>query len=75
LPTNIVCVDVTGTGHDAGEWQHLLAESGVLVTRTRGRLRMLTHADVTARDTGVALAAWRRVTAEIGVTEARVAGG
>lgn len=75
VPTNIVFVDVTGTGHDAGEWQHRLAESGVLVTMLHGRIRMLTHADVTARDIGVALAAWRRVTAEIGVTEVSAAGG
>ncbi|HXW88090.1 MAG TPA: threonine aldolase family protein, partial [Streptosporangiaceae bacterium] len=59
VPTNIVFADVTGTGHHAGEWQHRLAESGVLVTTIHGRLRMLTHADVTAQDVGVALAAWR----------------
>ena len=75
VPTNIVFADVTGTGHDAGEWQRRLAESGVLVTTIHGRLRMLTHADVTAQDVGVALAAWRRVTAEIGVTEVSAAGG
>jgi threonine aldolase len=74
VPTNIVFVDVTGTSRDAGEWQDRLAESGVLVTRVHGRLRMLTHADVTARDIGVALAAWRKVAAEIGVTEVSAAG-
>jgi threonine aldolase len=74
LTTNIVFVDVTGTGHDEREWQHRLAESGVLVTTVAGRVRMLTHADVTQRDIGVALAAWRQVAAEIGVTAASAAG-
>ena len=30
-----------------------------------GRLRMLTHADVTARDIDTALAAWRRAAADL----------
>jgi threonine aldolase len=74
VATNIVFVDVTSTGHDAGEWQDRLAESGVLVTRKQGRLRMLTHADVTAGDIEVALAAWRTVAAGIGVTQRVTAG-
>jgi hypothetical protein len=39
---------------------------GVLVTMVPGRIRMLTHADVTAPDIEAVLGAWRRVAAEIG---------
>ncbi len=75
VQTNIVFVDVTRTGHDAGEWQRRLAGNGVLVTMLHGRIRMLTHADVTAQDIGAALAAWRTVTAEIGAAPVSAAGG
>jgi len=40
-----------------------LAAEGVLVTTVGGRLRMLTHVDITERDVDAALAAWRRVAA------------
>jgi threonine aldolase len=74
--TNIVFVDVSGTGHDPGAWQRRLAARGVLVTMAHGQVRMLTHVGVTPRDIDVALAAWREVAAEIGtaVSEARAAG-
>ena len=39
---------------------------GVLVTVVAGRVRMLTHRDVTAADVDEALAAWRRSAAEAG---------
>jgi hypothetical protein len=38
-----------------------------LVTIVAGKIRMLTHADVTAVDIDTALDAWRRVTAAFGV--------
>jgi len=66
VPTNIVFADVSGTGHDAREWRQRLAANGVLVTMVSGRVRMLTHADVTAADVETALAAWRAVAAEVG---------
>ncbi len=37
-----------------------LGAAGLRVTVVPGRVRMLTHADVTARDIETALAAWRR---------------
>jgi threonine aldolase len=68
VQTNIVFVDVAATGHAVGEWQQRLAAAGVLVTMVPGRIRMLTHADVTARDIETALAAWQSVAAEIAVS-------
>jgi len=72
--TNIVFVDVAGTGHGVPEWERRLAAEGVLVTMVPGRIRMLTHADVAAPDIEAALAAWRRVAAEIGTRVASAAG-
>ena len=63
--TNIVFVDVSRSGHSPREWEQRLAEHRVRVTLVAGRVRMLTHADVTARDIETALAAWRRVAAEL----------
>lgn len=68
VQTNIVFVDVTGTGHDEREWERRLAAGGVLVTMVPGRVRMLTHAGVAPADIDAALAAWRTVAAELGVT-------
>jgi hypothetical protein len=58
-------VDVTRTGHPVQEWRQRLAAHGVLVTMVAGRLRMLTHADVTTAEIVTALAAWRKVVAEL----------
>jgi threonine aldolase len=74
VQTNIVFADVAGTGHDAQEWRQRLAASGVLVTMAGGRIRMLTHVDVRPADIETALAAWRRVAAEIGVRPVSAAG-
>ncbi len=60
IETNIVFVDVSGTGRHAGQWRELLAAEGLLVTMIGGRIRMLTHADVGPADIEAALAAWRR---------------
>ena len=60
---NIVFVQVTGTGRDVREWADLGAE-GVLVTPVGDRIRMLTHAGITADDIEAALGAWRRATAD-----------
>jgi threonine aldolase len=60
VETNIVFVQVAGTGHGVREWADLLAAEGVLVTIVGGRIRMLTHVDVGACDIDAALAAWRR---------------
>ncbi|HEX9526711.1 MAG TPA: GntG family PLP-dependent aldolase [Streptosporangiaceae bacterium] len=63
MPTNIVFADVSGTGRSAAEWVDRLAAEGVRVTIVAGKVRMLTHRDVTAAEIQRALAAWRRVAA------------
>jgi threonine aldolase len=60
VATNIVFVDVSGTGRSAREWRSQLAAEGVLVTMVGGRIRMLTHVGVGADDIQAALAAWQR---------------
>jgi threonine aldolase len=61
VETNIVFADVSGTGRDALQWRDLLAAEGVLVTIIGSRVRMVTHADVTAADIPAALDAWHRI--------------
>ena len=68
VQTNIVFADVTGTGHEVTEWRDRLAAAGVLVTMVAGRVRMLAHADVSAADIDTALAAWRKVAADLGTS-------
>jgi threonine aldolase len=63
VPTNIVFVDVSGTGRSAPEWAQRLAAEGVRVSMGAGKVRMLTHRDVSMADIGSALAAWRRAAA------------
>jgi threonine aldolase len=60
VETNILFVDVSGTGRDAAEWRQLLAAEGLLVTMLGGRIRMLTHVGIGADEIQAALAAWRR---------------
>jgi threonine aldolase len=67
VQTNIVFVDVASTGQPLAAWVASLAAEGVLVTIVAGKIRMLTHTDVTAHDVDTALDAWRRVTAAFGV--------
>jgi threonine aldolase len=70
VQTNIVFVDVAGTGHSLAAWAGRLAEEGLLVTIVAGRVRMVTHLDVDAHDVDTALGAWRKVAAEFGVLSA-----
>jgi threonine aldolase len=65
VETNMVFVDVAATGWPAVEWTRRLDAAGLRVTMVAGRVRMLTHADVTARDIETALAAWRRAAAVV----------
>jgi len=60
VETNIVFVDVSGTGRGAADWRQLLAAEGVLVTTLGGRVRMLTHVGIGPAEIQAALAAWRR---------------
>jgi threonine aldolase len=59
IETNIVFVDVSGTGRGATQWRDRLAAEGVLVTMIGGRIRMLTHVGIDAADIQAALTAWR----------------
>jgi threonine aldolase len=63
VTTNIVFVDVAGTGRSAFEWQDLLAAEGLIVSVGGPRVRMLTHRDASRADIEAALDAWRRVVA------------
>jgi threonine aldolase len=65
VQTNIVFADVAGTGRGTVEWVRRLAAKGVLVTMVAGRVRMLTHVNITPMDIEAALGAWRRVAIEI----------
>ena len=67
VQTNIVFVDVAGTGHSLDAWRERLASEGVLVTIVAGQVRMVTHLDVGAGDVDTALGVWRKVAAEFGV--------
>ena len=69
--TNVVFADVSGTGHDVQEWQQRLAANGVLVTMVAGHVRMLTHADVTARGIEAALLAWRQTASDLAAVQRR----
>lgn len=63
VTTNIVFVDVAGTGRGAFEWQDLLADEGLIVSVVGPRVRMLTHRDASSADIKAALEIWRRVAA------------
>jgi threonine aldolase len=60
VQTNIVFVDVAGTGHSLGEWVEQLASEGVWATIVAGQVRMVTHLDIAESDVDTALAAWHR---------------
>jgi threonine aldolase len=60
VETNIVFIDVSGTGRGAAEWREMLAAEGLLVTILRGRVRMLTHVGIGPDEIQAALTAWRR---------------
>jgi threonine aldolase len=58
VQTNIVIMDVTGTGTGAGEWAKRIADAGVRVSQASDHtLRAVTHLDVTAHDVQTAAAA------------------
>jgi threonine aldolase len=63
VATNIVFVDVSATGRTPAEWASRLAAEGITVTMVSGKIRMLTHRDVSSADIQTALAAWRRAAA------------
>ena len=61
VETNMVFVDVALAGLDVLDVLERLRGEGVLVTTVAGKIRMLTHVDVSDADVDAALAAWRRV--------------
>ncbi len=61
--TNIVFVEMSGTGRPAKSWVAGLAAEGLLVSTGGSRVRMLTHRDVSAAGIETALTAWRRAAA------------
>ena len=63
VETNIVFIDVSGSGRDAAQWRDLLAAEGLLVTMIGGRIRMLTHVGIGRAEIEAALAAWRKAAA------------
>lgn len=63
VETNIVFVDPTPVGRSAPEIAGLLLDAGVLVSLVAGKVRMLTHRDVSRRDVERAVEAWRRLAA------------
>jgi threonine aldolase len=63
VQTNVVFVDVSGSGRSSATWAAQLAAEGLLVTKPDGRVRMLTHVGIGPGDITAALAAWRRVAA------------
>jgi threonine aldolase len=67
VETNIVFADVADTGYSALTWAERLAAEGALVTTVGGRVRMLTHVNITGSEIDAALGAWRRVAADLGV--------
>ncbi len=63
VATNIIFVNVGGTGRTPAEWAARLAAEGILVTMVAGKIRMLTHRDISKADIETTLAAWRRAAA------------
>jgi threonine aldolase len=63
VETNIVFIDVSGSGRDAARWRDLLAAEGLLVTMIGGRVRMLTHVGISRPEIEAALGAWHRAAA------------
>ena len=61
VATNIVFVDPAPFGGTALEVAARLHDEGVLVTMVAGKVRMLTHVDVSADDVEKAIAAFRRL--------------
>ena len=62
VETNIVFVDPSYFGGTAVDVVRRLGAEGVLATIVAGKVRMLTHRDLSVEDVDKALAAWRRLT-------------
>jgi threonine aldolase len=63
VETNILFVDPAPLGAPAAAVVSRLKEQGVLATMVAGKIRMLTHRDISPKDIEAAVAAWSRVAA------------
>jgi threonine aldolase len=63
VETNMVFVDTQPAGMSALEAVRRLGEAGIGATISGGRVRMVTHVDISDEDVETALAAWRRIAA------------
>jgi threonine aldolase len=63
VETNMVWVDTGPAGLSPFELRARLAERGVLVNAIAGRIRLVTHRDVTTDDVGETMRVWRQVIA------------
>ena len=61
VETNIIFADPTSLGLSATEMVDRLRDEGVLATLVAGKVRMLTHRDVSTDDIDRAIAAWGRI--------------
>jgi threonine aldolase len=66
IETNMVFVDTKAIGVPPVEMRDRLRGQGVLATLVAGKIRMVTHQDVSPDDVEAAAAAWRRVAASGG---------
>jgi threonine aldolase len=62
VETNIVFADASSLGLSAVEMVGRLKDEGVLATLVAGKVRMLTHRDVSTADVDQAITAWGRIT-------------
>lgn len=67
VETNMVFAGTAALGLQPIEMRDRMQDQGVLVTLVAGKVRMLTHQDVTQGDVDEAVAAWRRIVAETGI--------
>jgi threonine aldolase len=73
VETNIVMVDLSGTGADAAAWVPALAEQGVRAgTWNKHQLRLVTHRHIADADVEATVAAFRAVRADVAPALARV---
>jgi threonine aldolase len=63
VETNMVFVDTESVGMDQVETIVRLREQGVGATPEAGKVRMVTHLDISDEDIGFAIAAWRSIAA------------
>jgi threonine aldolase len=61
VETNIVFADPSPLGLDAAGAAARLRDEGVLATIVAGKVRMLTHVDISTGDVDRAIAAWGRI--------------